>query len=48
MVLHGTWNKAHVLSLQNYFPGCKWIQMSVLELESVIIIFWKLAKFFQR
>lgn len=35
LVLHLTWTKASVLSLQNCLPGCKWIQMSNLELELV-------------
>lgn len=38
MVLHGTWTKAPVFSLQKCFPGCKSIQISKLELESIIKI----------
>lgn len=39
MVLHHIWTKAKVLSLQNCLPGCRWNQMSNLELELVTKIF---------
>lgn len=33
MILLGNWTKAQIFLLQNYFPGCKWTQMSILQLE---------------
>lgn len=48
MVLLGTWTKAHIFYLQNCFPGCKWIQVSMLELEFITKIVLKLANIFQK
>nr|BAK62298.1 transcriptional activator protein Pur-beta [Pan troglodytes] len=48
MVLHGTWTKANVFSSQNCFPGCQWIQIAMLGVESVTKIVSKLTKNFQR
>lgn len=49
MVLHDTWTKASIFFFfppQNCFAGCKWIQMSILELELATKVL-KDGKFFE-